>query len=222
MKDIAHLMDRLGYCFTQPELLKRALTHRSAQAKHNERLEFLGDAALGFIIADELSQRLPEATEGELTRLRAMLVKKETLAKMARELRLSDHLILGPGELKSGGQQRSSILADTLEAILAAIYFDGGLDVARTCVLAWYDDRLSATMLAKNNKDPKTQLQEYLQARGFDLPQYSILQKPGDADQTTFIAQCRIEELKICTQGEGENRRYAEQKAAQKALSELP
>lgn len=219
--ELGVLMQTLGYDFKQPALLQQALTHRSAHKQHNERMEFLGDAILGFIIAEELCERLAEATEGDLSRLRARLVKRETLAEIAHELKLGPAIALGRGELKSGGQHRASILADAVEAILAAIYLDGGIDAVRQCILQWYQTRLIPDALAKHSKDPKTALQEKLQGQGLALPEYSILQTEGEPNQQIFVCQCVLKTLDICTEGRGDSRRRAEQVAAELALTEL-
>ena len=217
------LARKLGHRFGDFSLLTEALTHRSVSVGHNnERLEFLGDSILNCIISDELYQRFPQASEGQLTRLRATLVKGETLAEMAMELDICDYLRLGVGELKSGGSRRPSILADALEAIVAAIYIDGGMDTCRSLVVAWFTKRLDTISLDKIKKDPKTQLQEYLQAHKLDLPEYTIVSVNGEAHQQFFSVNCVIEALEITTLGEGISRRKAEQEAAEKAIQELP
>lgn len=216
------LARRLGHRFGDFSLLAEALTHRSTSpSKNNERLEFLGDAILNGIISDELYQRFPYATEGQLTRLRAALVKGDTLAELAMELDLSDYLRLGVGELKSGGMHRPSILADALEAIIAAIYLDGGMELCRTFVLGCFEKRLNAITLDKIKKDPKTQLQEYLQAKKIPLPDYVIVSITGESHQQVFTVNCIINEIQLTTSGEGNSRRKAEQQAAEAALTQL-
>ena len=175
----ARLRANLGYAFQQPGLLEEALTHRSAAPRHNERLEFLGDALLNLVMAEYLFQRYPQASEGELSRLRANLVKGETLAEVARGLKLGEELRLGQGEIRSGGAQRESILADALEAIFGAVYLDGGLNACRALILHLYRDNLAGLASAGELIDPKTRLQEYLQARQQPLPIYSVLEIRG-------------------------------------------
>ncbi len=209
----------LGYGFGRPELLRQALTHRSHGATHNERLEFLGDSILNCVIAGLLFLRFPELKEGELSRLRATLVRQEALAGIAAGLDLGDSLKLGEGELKSGGSRRPSILADALEAIFGAIYLDGGFDAARDVV-----ERLYATLVAgidpgSPGKDPKTALQEALQGRRLPLPRYGMLATHGEAHAQQFEVECVIPDLGIRTIGKGASRRIAEQEAARQALT---
>ncbi|MFI4954587.1 MAG: ribonuclease III [Gammaproteobacteria bacterium] len=216
------LARRLGHRFGDFSLLTDSLTHRSVSVGHNnERLEFLGDAILNCIISDELYRRFPLASEGQLTRLRATLVKGETLAELAIELDICDFLRLGVGELKSGGAKRPSILADALEAIIAAIYIDGGMDTCRSLVIEWFAKRLDSSSLDKIKKDPKTLLQEHLQAHKFNLPEYTISAINGEAHQQYFSVSCVIADLNVTTTGEGISRRKAEQDAAEKALQQL-
>jgi ribonuclease-3 len=217
------LARRLGHRFGDFSLLTEALTHRSVSAGHNnERLEFLGDSILNCIISDELYRRFSQASEGQLTRLRATLVKGETLSELAMELDICDYLRLGVGELKSGGSRRPSILADALEAIIAAICIDGGMDTCRTIVVALFAKRLDNLSLDKIKKDPKTQLQEYLQANKFNLPEYIITAINGEAHQQSFCVSCVIADIDLTTHGEGISRRKAEQEAAELALKQLP
>jgi len=211
----------LGYRFTDEQLLEQALTHRSIGGSNNERLEFLGDAILGFVIADELYHRFASASEGQLSRLRSSLVKRETLAKIARQLDLGDYLNLGPGELRSGGQARASILADGVEAILAAIYLDSGYAAARQVILKIFAARLAKIDLQAPQKDPKTRLQELLQSRKIALPGYAIAEVSGTPHEQSFKILCQISELKLETLGSGSSRRRAEQDAAQNMLQEL-
>lgn len=212
---------RLGYEFKDKELLQLALTHRSVSGKNNERLEFLGDSLLNFIIAEALCRLHPDLKEGELSRLRANLVNGTTLAQLAREFQLGECLILGVGELRSGGFQRDSILADTLEAIIAAIYLDSDLNTCRERLLAWYEKRLLDRPSLEKLKDPKTLLQEYLQSHQMALPVYTILAIEGEAHAQTFFVQCQVPGFDIITKSADTTRRKAEQKAAQEFLLEL-
>jgi ribonuclease-3 len=213
-------LSSLHYVFRNPGLLKTALTHRSAAGKHNERMEFLGDALLGFLVADELCARHPDAAEGPLTRVRASLVNRDTLAEIARELAVGERLLLGEGERKSGGWRRDSILANALEAIIAAIYLDGGMEACRLEVLRWFSDRLDTHLPSTSRKDAKTELQEYLQARQCALPVYKTLDEDGPAHQRIFSVECRVEGLEpIITTSE--SRRGGEQAAARAALNLL-
>ena len=218
---LSNLEKKIAYKFEDDALLETALTHRSMGRGNNERLEYLGDAALGFIIADSIFQKFPQATEGELTRLRASLVKGETLAKLGRDLGLGDYIKLGPGEMKSGGWRRDSILANTLEAIIGAIYLDADMEVCGKCVIALYQQLLSEVSPDTLSKDPKTTLQELLQSRKLELPVYSVLSERGDAHDRLFNVECTIIEPDISVQGEGRSKRLAEQSAAEKALLEL-
>ncbi|MEN9434339.1 MAG: ribonuclease [Pseudomonadota bacterium] len=197
---------------------KRAITHRSADGKNNERLEFLGDSVLGLIITTELYKRIPRASEGYLSRLRASLVNENALAQLAIDIRLGDVLRLGPGELKSGGFRRKSILADALEALIGCIYLERGLEQAQTFVLKIYEQRLNELPTEDDLKDPKSRLQEYLQSRSMDLPLYNLLDVTGEAHKQSFRAECVIPALKIRTQGQANSRRKAEQDAAGQAF----
>ena len=212
---------RIGYTFSDQGLLEQALTHRSAGSPHNERLEFLGDAILNFVVAEVLFQRFVEAREGELTRLRASLVKGATLSALARELDLGAQLRLGSGELKSGGRGRDSILADAFEALVGAIYQDGGMEACRQFIGDTYAEILAAASLQRAVKDPKTRLQEWLQSRQLALPCYSVLVVEGGAHDQAFTVECRLDSLVITTRGYGGSRRKAEQDAAEKALAQL-
>ncbi len=210
------------YRFENEDLLRQALTHRSYSRRgNNERLEFLGDSVLGLIISRQIYARFDEASEGKLSRMRAALVKKQTLAEIARSIDLGDYLNLGGGELKSGGYRRESILADALEAIIAAVYLDGGEAAAERVVLGLYDERLDALDDAQQLKDAKTRLQEYLQARGMDLPSYSVDATSGKAHDQTFTVSCNLTELGLQSVGRGSSRKQAEQKAAQEMLARL-
>ncbi len=221
MDALESLQAKLGYRFGDPALLDKALTHRSAGRYNYERLEFLGDAALGLVIAAELFERFPDYREGELSRLRASLVRKTTLAELARELDLGEHLRLGSGELKSGGHRRESILADVLEAIFGAVYLDAGFEAARALVLRLYAGRLQTLPSAAELKDPKTRLQEFLQARQLELPEYSVIAVHGEAHAQTFDVECHIPALARRVRASGRSRRKAEQQAAAEMLAQL-
>lgn len=221
MKDLERLCRHIGHQFEDSRLLITAMTHRSVSINNNERLEFLGDAVLSFVIAEALYQRYPRAKEGELSRLRAALVNGETLATLANEFELGNYLQLGVGELKSGGAQRESILADALEALIGAIFLDAGFEHCRDCVLNWFQSRLHEVSPLKTMKDPKTQLQELLQSRHLPLPQYDIQRITGEAHEQFFYVECRVEGVRIVTRGEGKSRRKAEQEAATKFLQSL-
>jgi ribonuclease-3 len=217
-RDLSRLSRALGYTFCNEPLLLEALTHRSVGARNNERLEFLGDSILSFVVTSELYARFPECDEGELSRYRARLVKGDTLAVVARRLKLGDYLRLGPGELRSGGFDRDSILANTVEAIIGAIYLDSGLENARTFTLTMLRDQFDTITTAGGVKDPKTQLQEMLQARRLPLPVYEVVSVTGEAHAQTFTVLCRVQVLDAPAEGKGTSRRKAEQDAAQKAL----
>lgn len=215
------LQARLGYSFNDEELLTRALTHRSAGSRHNERLEFLGDSILSLVIAEELFHRFPQVAEGDMSRMRATLVREKTLAELAREFELGDHLILGPGELKSGGFRRESILADTVEAIIGAVYLDSNMEGIRSLLLGWYASRLEEIKPGVEQKDPKTRLQEILQGNRKPLPTYTVVNVKGEAHNQEFTVQCDVVGLDIPLVGVGSSRRKAEQAAAQQALEQL-
>lgn len=218
MLNLDNLIEKLHYKFHNVNLLRAALTHRSVHGENNERLEFLGDSLLNCIIAAALYQRYPTAKEGELSRLRASLVKGETLAIVAQEFELNKYIRLGTGELRSGGAQRESILADALEAIIGAIYLDSDFSVCEKLVLSWFSDRLSLGSISDNLKDPKTLLQEYLQAQKLPLPLYTILSIEGEAHAQIFHIECRVPDLNQTATGKGRSRRKAEQEAARKLL----
>ncbi|MCW8828760.1 MAG: ribonuclease III [Gammaproteobacteria bacterium] len=211
----------LGYSFNDKELLQQALTHRSVGKLNNERLEFLGDAILSFVISTELYRRFDDIDEGTLSRLRASLVKGETLAAMARELGLGDYLNLGSGELKSGGFRRASILADTLEAIFGAIFLDSDIGTVQRIILQLFDERMNKVNPSQALKDPKTRLQEYLQSRSRALPVYEVTDIQGKSHAQTFTVSCRVEGLDEPVISRGSSRRKAEQAAAQEVLSKL-
>jgi ribonuclease-3 len=211
-----------GHAFADPALLGQALCHRSAGSPHNERLEFLGDALLNLIIAEQLYARWPKADEGSMTRARAELVRESTLASLARGLDLGARLTLGPGEMKTGGHRRDSILADAFEAVIAALYLDGGMDACRQIVLRWFEPLLAALPpLHQVGKDAKTRLQEWLQARQRPLPVYALLEESGDEHDKRFRVGCTLADPMIATEGSGTSRRAAEQAAAEAALQEL-
>lgn len=218
---IDRLQRRLGYEFSNIDLLTRALTHRSAGAGNNERLEFLGDAILGFETAEFLYHNAGKADEGQLSRMRAHLVKRETLAEIARGLELGSILHLGQGELRSGGQNRDSILADAVEAIIAAVYLDGGMDPARSLVRRLLGERLKSPGSALQQKDAKTRLQEFLQARGMALPVYQVENVSGDQHQQEFLVSCQVDSIDWTAKGKGSSRRKAEQQAAAALVEHL-
>lgn len=211
----------LPYQFSRPELLGEALTHRSAGRPNNERLEFLGDAILNCVIAEALYHQVPEADEGALSRLRALLVRGETLAQIAGELNLGEALALGSGELKSGGFRRRSILADALEAVIGAVYLDGGFEACRGLIRELFASRLESLPAAESLKDPKTRLQEYLQARQAPLPVYRLVAEQGEPHRRTFRVACEIPWLERPLEASGRSRRAAEQEAARLVLQEL-
>ena len=210
----------LGHAFSNPALLAQALTHRSAGQHNNERLEFLGDALVNLIVAELIYEQHPRADEGEMTRLRAALVNGTALAAIARDVEIGDRLNLGPGELKSGGFRRDSILADAFEALLAAVYLDGGFEACREVVRSLFKDRVAA--IPRSSKDAKTRLQEWLQGRGLPLPQYELKDAHGEDHAKTFDVFCAISEPRVIhAEGHGGSRRAAEQDAAETVLRQL-
>jgi len=211
----------LGYEFRDHRLLETALTHRSASSENNERLEFLGDAVLGSVIAEQLYRCFPDAAEGELSRLRATLVRKETLAEVARSLELGGFLRLGSGEMKSGGSRRDSILADAMESIIAAIYLDSGMESCHNFISKIYDERMENLSKEAVLKDPKTRLQEYMQANRMELPNYEIIEVSGKDHAQMFSVKCQATSMGRTSTGKGSSRRRAEQSAAQSMLEEL-
>ncbi|ACL30070.1 ribonuclease III [Buchnera aphidicola str. APS (Acyrthosiphon pisum)] len=211
----------LGYTFTHKDLLKQALTHRSASSKHNERLEFLGDSILSFVIANALYQHFPYIDEGDMSRMRATLVRGNTLAEIAYEFDLGEYLKLGQGELKSGGFRRESILANTVEALIGSIYLDSNIKTVEELILKWYEKRLEKISPGDTQKDPKTRLQEYLQSKHLSLPLYFIVEVYGEAHNQLFTIHCKISTISEYLIGTGSSRRKAEQDAAQKALIKL-
>ncbi|MEI8362256.1 MAG: ribonuclease III [Betaproteobacteria bacterium] len=215
------LSKRLVYSFVNINLLTQALTHRSFSAQNNERLEFLGDGALNFMIAHQLYQRFPTISEGDLSRLRAQLVKESTLCEIAISLDLGNTLKLGEGELKSAGWRRPSILADAVEALIGAVYLDGGFAAAEGLVAHLFANKLNTIDPKVIDKDPKSLLQELLQGKKIAVPEYTVTHLDGEAHAQVFIVECWIEKLNIRTDGEGTSRRIAEQQAAQLALEKL-
>lgn len=209
----------LGHAFADPRLLERALTHRSASHANNERLEFLGDALVNLFVAELVFERHPRADEGEMTRLRAALVNGPALAEIARAEDIGSRLLLGPGELKSGGHRRDSILADAFEALLAAIYADAGWTACRDIVRRLFSDRVAAG--AHTPKDAKTRLQEWLQGRSLPLPAYELVETSGEEHARIFAVECRVAELGIVAHGSGSSRRAAEQAAAERVLTDM-
>ncbi len=218
---LSKLQNKLGHRFQNEALLLQALTHRSMSGVNNERLEFLGDGLLNGMMAMTLYHQFPEASEGELTRMRATLVCGEMLAVLATSFDLSEHLSLGQGELKSGGVYRKSILADALEAVIGAIYQDSDFNTAKACVLSWYQEKLASPELITLSKDPKTQLQEYLQSARLNLPVYTVESVEGPQHNQLFTVKCVIEGLSIETIGRGKSRRFAEQHAAYLAVQQI-
>lgn len=218
---IARLERHIGYEFQDKELLARALTHRSFSSTNNERLEFLGDGILNFVIAEQLFKQFGDAQEGHLSRLRALLVKQQTLADIARQMNLSDYLIMGTGELKSGGFNRDSILSDAVEAMVAAIYLEVGFSQTSAIVVRWFAEHLSGLSLEQAEKDAKTRLQEWLQAQGMDLPNYEVQAVAGESHDQEFTIELNLPILEDLIIATGPSRRMAEQDAAGQALALL-
>ena len=218
---INRLQRKLGYTCNHQELLQQALTHRSASSKHNERLEFLGDSILSYVIANALYHRFPRVDEGDMSRMRATLVRGNTLAELAREFELGECLRLGPGELKSGGFRRESILADTVEALIGGVFLDSDIQTVEKLILNWYQTRLDEISPGDKQKDPKTRLQEYLQGRHLPLPTYLVVQVRGEAHDQEFTIHCQVSGLSEPVVGTGSSRRKAEQAAAEQALKKL-
>ena len=217
--NLARLTKKLGYEFNDASLLQQALTHRSAKGAHNERLEFLGDSILGFVIAEALFEQFPKHDEGDLTRMRSSLVKGVTLAEIARDFSLGECLILGPGELKSGGHRRESILEDAIEAIIGAVYLDSGIERCKVLILSWFYSRLRAIKPGNEQKDPKTRLQEYLQGRKIPLPSYDVVDTTGQSHNQEFTVRCQTSVIDDEVIAKGTSRRKAEQEAAQQILA---
>ena len=221
MIDPQILARRLGHAFTDPQLMRQALTHRSHGGADNERLEFLGDGILNCVVAVLLYESFPRINEGGLSRLRARLVRQESLALIAQNLGLSDHLLLGEGELKSGGFRRPSILADTLEALVGAVFLDAGFEAARQVVGSLMGDAIAGLDPKAEDRDPKTRLQEVLQSRRISLPVYRVLATRGAAHEQQFEVACEISTFQISAVALGSSRRAAEQLAAEQALQQL-
>jgi ribonuclease-3 len=215
------LQREIGYQFNTAALLELALTHRSANGTHNERLEFLGDSILSFVIADDLYHRFPKVDEGDMSRMRATLVRGNTLAEIGREFSLGEVLRLGPGELKSGGYRRDSILADAVEALIGAIFLDSDIDTVQRIILNWYQQRLNTIEPGVSQKDPKTRLQEHLQGKRKPLPSYTVMKVRGEAHNQEFTVECQVAGLERSVIGKGSSRRKAEQAAAELALQKL-
>ena len=221
MDKLKRLERKLGHTFVDEDLLKRAITHRSAGSRHNERLEFLGDSILSLVIAEALYHQFPDVSEGDMSRMRATLVREKTLAELAREFDLGEYLILGPGELKSGGFRRESILADALEALFGAVWLDAGCDAAHAVIARLYGDLVTAIDPGRPQKDAKTRLQEYLQGRRLPLPKYSLLSTEGEAHLQRFKVACDVDSIKLRTEAVAGSRRAAEQLAAECALERI-
>jgi ribonuclease-3 len=215
------LEQRFGCRLESDALLRQALSHRSVGSRNNERLEFFGDAVLGYVISESLYRRFPKADEGQLSRLRVSLVKGSALAKLAKELEVGEQLRLGAGEVHGGGRRRDSILADTLEALLGAIALERGIDCCRETILKIFDSRLAGLKLEQAQKDPKTRLQEYLQGRQRPLPEYALLEAKGEDHARVFRISCTVLDGEEYGEGEGSSRRAAEQAAASVVLSLL-
>lgn len=219
--DLNRLQKKLGVEFHQPAVLEQALTHRSIGHDNNERLEFLGDSVLGFVVAEKLYEHFPDADEGVLSRLRASLVNGETLAELATTLNVGEELVLGQGEMKSGGRHRKSILSDALEAIIGALYLDKGFNETRTWLLSLLKDKLDVLTIETAQKDPKTRLQEYLQSRGHAVPDYKVLSTTGSDHDQLFEVECNVTGINKPLLAKANSRKKAEQKTALKALKLL-
>jgi ribonuclease-3 len=220
-KAASWLKKSLDYTFSDKELLRQALTHRSAAGANNERLEFLGDAVLDVVVSEAVFEAHPDAPEGDLSRLRSSLVKDASLARLATQIGLGEFLILGSGERKTGGHRRASILADALEAIFGAVYLDAGFDAARRVVSTAFGDRLQNFPAVEELRDPKTRLQEWLQARQRGLPEYELVEVTGQQHRQSFEVSCSVGDVAVATRGTGTTRRKAEQQAAQRMLDNL-
>jgi ribonuclease-3 len=220
-KNFQQLQQRLQYEFANLELLELALSHRSSGRINNERLEFLGDSVLSLVITDFLYHRFPEVREGDLSRMRASLVRAESLSEVAKTLELGNEILLGQGEMKSGGHRRDSILGDTVEALIGAVYLDSDIESARTCILRWFAGLLIAIEEVKPVKDAKTSLQEFLQQRGHSLPEYRVIDTGGEAHNRQFTVSCKIDLLDREFTATATSRRKAEQLVAEKFLATL-
>lgn len=221
VSDVRLLQERLQYQFSDQELLSLALSHRSCGSKNNERLEFLGDSILGLTVTEFLYEKFPEAREGDLSRMRSQIVRAETLAQIAKELDLGPELLLGPGEMKSGGNRRDSILGDTVEALIGAVYLDRGMQAARDSILVWFKPLLDAASDTQPIKDAKTALQEWLQQRGKPVPTYELANTGGEAHSRLFTVNCRIDAVKETVSATASSRRKAEQMVAEQLLTAL-
>ena len=219
--NLERLQKKLGVKFNKPNLLEQALTHRSIGNSNNERLEFLGDSILGFVVADKIYQKFPEADEGIMSRLRANIVNGDSLADVAASLRLGEELLLGPGELKSGGRNRSSILSDAVEAIIGAIYKDDSLQAAQAWIEMHFANKLNALSTQAAIKDPKTRLQEYLQSRGEQVPDYKLMSTTGLDHNQLFTVECCVAIINQTFTASASSRKKAEQKSAHKVLEKL-
>ena len=215
------LQQKLGYVFTRPNLLQQALTHRSAKLEHNERLEFLGDSVLELVIAEHLYQRFPQLNEGQLSRMRSAMVRGETLSSLAQHYAVGEHLILGKGEKKEGGKHRDSTLANAFEAIIGAVFLDAGFEKTQTVVLQWFQPIIDDLEPEATHKDPKSRLQEWLQARDLPLPKYEISHIAGRSHQQIFTVSCIVDGLQTPITHKASNRRKAEQACAEQALAQL-
>jgi len=221
VSNITQLQRRLGYVFDDPALLSLALSHRSFAGANNERMEFLGDAILGLVVTDYLYQQFPDAREGELSRMRSHIVRGESLAEVAKQLELGSDILLGPGEMKSGGHRRDSILGDTVEALLGAVYLDKGIDAARDRIYDWFKSLFDSCLEVKPLKDSKTTLQEWLQQRGKSLPDYKLVDTGGEAHSRLFTVSCKIDAVGEEMTAIATSRRRAEQMVAEQLLTEL-
>ncbi len=220
-KDLALLEERIGYHFKNHKLLERAMTHRSFSSQHNERLEFLGDSVLNCTVGFALFLRDKHFTEGELSRVRANLVCEKTLAQIGRDIGIADYLFLGEGEAKMGGRNRPSIIADAMEALFGAVFFDASFEEAQAVIMRLFEPILTTLTPEQLSKDAKTRLQEFLQGHHYSLPKYSVVEITGLAHAQHFVCECQIAELGIVTRGKATNRRSAEQVAAQEALDKI-
>jgi ribonuclease-3 len=219
--NIGQLQKRLGYQFIDPDLLILALSHRSVAAENNERLEFLGDSILGLVVTDFLYREFPQAREGDLSRMRSHIVRGESLAEVAKQLALGPDLLLGSGEMKSGGHRRDSILGDTVEALIGAVYLDRGIEAAREIVTAWFKSFFDSALQAQPVKDAKTALQEWLQHRNKPLPDYQLVSTGGEAHSRLFTVSCKIAAVEAAMTATASSRRRAEQMVAEQLLEEV-
>jgi len=219
--NIGQLQKRLGYQFIDPDLLILALSHRSVAAENNERLEFLGDSILGLVVTDFLYREFPQAREGDLSRMRSHIVRGESLAEVAKQLALGPDLLLGSGEMKSGGHRRDSILGDTVEALIGAVYLDRGIEAAREIVTAWFKSFFDSALQAQPVKDAKTALQEWLQHGNKPLPDYQLVSTGGEAHSRLFTVSCKIAAVDTAMTATASSRRRAEQMVAEQLLEEV-